>query len=151
VYNGREDPEQIFQFEISCTDYSAAGVYSGILPMVHCKGRSSMATAIAVIFQHTPARLAAYSVVLRQVSQPSQSRVPRRVCFMQVSHHVSGYLPEEIRVALFKAEASHCPYLVGRTNFFFISLSERSSFSSPARYYHDIIAPLEAVRTKLLP
>jgi hypothetical protein len=62
VYNGREDPEQIFQFEISCTDYSATGVCSGLLPMVHFKGRSSMAIAIAVISQHTPARLTAYPI-----------------------------------------------------------------------------------------
>jgi hypothetical protein len=42
--------------------------------------------------------------------------------FMQVYHHVSGYLPEEIRVSLFKSEASHYPHLVGRTDCFFISL-----------------------------
>jgi hypothetical protein len=145
VYNGREDPEQIFQFEISCTDYSAMGVYSGLLPIVHCNGWSSMAIAIAVASQHTPTRLAAYPIVLRQVSRPSQLKVTCRVCFMQVSHHVTGHLPEEIRVSLFKSKASHYPYLAGRNDCFFIGLSDRSSFSFPAPYYHVIIAPLEAV------
>jgi hypothetical protein len=79
VYNGREDPEQIFQFEISCTDYSAMGVYSGLPPIVHCHGWSSMAIAIAVVSQHAPMRLAAYPIVLRQASRPSQPRVARCV------------------------------------------------------------------------